>query len=104
MKRSALRWSGPVAGTLIVSMILAGTLQPGPPLDEAEIIFFNGDVITLEDQGVVQAIAIRGDTILAVGSNVDMLIEISKSWSFLLVALKCWVERQWDIRDEPETA
>lgn len=73
MRSSTFRWSVPVAGTLVVSLILAGTLERGPPLDEADIIFFNGDVITLEDQGVVQAIAIQGDTILAVGSSVDML-------------------------------
>ena len=43
------------------------------PFDEADSIYHNGDVITLEQQGVVQAIAIKGDTILAVGSNEDML-------------------------------
>lgn len=43
------------------------------PLDEADIIYYDGDVITLEHEGVVQAIAIRGDTILAVGSNDEVL-------------------------------
>ena len=45
----------------------------GIALDQADIIYYNGDVITLEQEGIVQAIAITGDTILAVGSNEDML-------------------------------
>ena len=45
----------------------------GTPLDLADIIYYNGDVITLEQEGVLQAIVIKDDTILAVGSNEDML-------------------------------
>ena len=43
------------------------------PLIPADIIFYNGDVITLEEEGVVEAIAIKGDRILAVGTNADIL-------------------------------
>ncbi len=73
MKSFALKPSIFVLGTFLVSMILSGMFHPRSPLDQADIIYYNGDVITLEQQGVVQAIAIKGDTILAIGSNDDML-------------------------------
>ncbi len=32
------------------------------------------------------------------GNNVDMLIDIASNWAHLLVGLKCWIEKKWDIR------
>ena len=42
--------------------------------DEADLILYNGKVITVDDgDNIFQAIAIKGDTILAVGSDADIL-------------------------------
>ncbi|HAV78611.1 MAG TPA: hypothetical protein DCX53_14780, partial [Anaerolineae bacterium] len=44
----------------------AGAVLPEPGADSADIIFYNGNVITMEaDQPSAEAIAIRGETILA---------------------------------------
>lgn len=58
-------------GGLLSILISVGSSQPtsGPTL-----IFFNGQVITLEaDQPQAQALAVQGDKILAVGSNDEIL-------------------------------
>jgi len=62
-----------VASTVTPTLQELSTEGPGSSVDPADIIYYNGDVITLEEQGVVQAIAIKGNEILAVGSNEDIL-------------------------------
>jgi len=73
MRRSRFKQTAPVVGILSISIILAGMLYQGSILEDADIIFHNGDVITIEDEGVVQAIAIKDGQILAIGNNVDIL-------------------------------
>lgn len=47
---------------------------PMPVVDAADIIYFNGTIITMEaSQPLAEAIAIQGDTILAVGSEADVM-------------------------------
>ncbi|UCE20153.1 MAG: amidohydrolase family protein [Gemmatimonadota bacterium] len=42
-------------------------------LEEADLILFNGKVITVDDENnIFQAVAVKGDTILAVGSDPDI--------------------------------
>lgn len=69
----AAYWLSAVVVLSAAVFSLAGMLHQGSPLDDADIIYHNGDVITLEADGIVQAIAVKGDTIVAVGSNEDML-------------------------------
>jgi predicted amidohydrolase YtcJ len=48
--------------------------SPEPGKGVADIIYINGTILTMEqDQPTAEAIALRGDTILAVGSQVDVL-------------------------------
>ncbi len=50
------------------------SLTPTPQTEQADIIYYNGQVVTMEkDQPVAQAIAIRGEFILAVGRNEQIL-------------------------------
>ena len=66
MKRSRARW-------LLIGVWLFETVavaQPRRPQTTADVIFFNGTVLTIDaTQSVGEAIAISGDSILAVGSN-----------------------------------
>lgn len=56
-----------VAGVVGASIVLQG--QAGPP----DIILTNAKVITVDDQfSIAQAVAVRGDRIVAVGSNADI--------------------------------
>lgn len=32
------------------------------------------------------------------GGNLDVFISIASNWAHLLVGLKCWIEKNWDIR------
>ena len=47
---------------------------PGPELQVADLIYHNGQIITMEkDNPTAEAIAIKGDKILAVGSSSDVM-------------------------------
>ena len=49
------------------------TLVQKPVVDPADVIYYNGQILTMEpDQPLAEAIAIRGDIILAVGTKVDV--------------------------------
>ena len=52
----------------------APTITTLPPAEPADIIFYNGSIITMEkDQPLAQAVAIRGNLIQAVGSDEAVL-------------------------------
>jgi predicted amidohydrolase YtcJ len=64
---------------IIVIAIVAAVAAAGvavwrqAPAEPADLVLVNGKVVTLEDaQAEAQAIAIRGDRILAIGSTADM--------------------------------
>ncbi len=46
---------------------------PSVGAQPADVIFYNGQVLTLENQRIEQALALTGDRILAVGTNTDVL-------------------------------
>jgi len=62
---------GVVVGALLCWLAVVGNSQP----DAGELVlFYNGQIITMEaDQPLAQALAVRGDRILAVGSNEAIL-------------------------------
>ncbi len=65
MKRIA--WIPLVLAGIVASMVLEAQ-QPAP-----DLILSNGKIITVDDQfSIAQAVAVRGDRIVAVGSNADI--------------------------------
>src|SRR5260221_9856556 len=49
-------------------------LLPAPPAPPADTILLNGKIVTLDDRfTVIQGVAIRGERIVAVGNNADVL-------------------------------
>ena len=58
-------------GFCIVAALFPSVIQAGQ--QDADVIFHNGTVITLEDIGIAQSVAIKDNVILAVGSNADVL-------------------------------
>ena len=91
-KRKGLYWLAPLA---LGAVLLGACTQPEPtltptaaatpppvstatptrtPIPAPDVIFFNGQVVTMElDMPVVEALAVRGENIVAVGTNEDML-------------------------------
>ena len=65
-----------VAGVVGASIAIQGAVSAQGPVaagGPADIILTNGKVITVDDQfSIAQAVAIRGDRIVAVGSNADI--------------------------------
>jgi hypothetical protein len=60
---------------IIRSIKVTLLIDPTRTADTADIIFYNGNVITIEeDMPQAEAIAIQGDEILAVGSDTDILL------------------------------
>ncbi|HJU41565.1 MAG TPA: amidohydrolase [Vicinamibacterales bacterium] len=58
--------------TLLLLLTLAGILYQ-PTVEPATLVLRNGKVVTVDDnRPVVEAIAVKGDRIAAVGSNADM--------------------------------
>lgn len=53
---------------------LSKTVIPIEPSEPADIIFYHGNIITIEkDQPLIEAVAIRGNLIQAAGSDEDVL-------------------------------
>ena len=66
MTRSILSLSRVAAVVLVATGVSA---QQGPP----DIILSNGKIITVDDRfSIAQAVAVRGDRIIAVGTNQDI--------------------------------
>jgi hypothetical protein len=66
--------STPIGETPSIVDTLAKTVEPTQPVEPADIIFHNSNIITIEkDQPLAEAVAIRGNLIQAVGSNKDIL-------------------------------
>ena len=60
-----------VGGLLVVAAVVVGQLSAQQPT--ADIILTNGKIITVDDRfTIAQAVAVRGDRIVAVGSNQDI--------------------------------
>ncbi|RQW80500.1 MAG: hypothetical protein EHM79_20085, partial [Geobacter sp.] len=58
---------------LCITLIVLAVCTSLVAAQKADLIFFNGKVITVDaGDHICQAVAIRGDTILAVGSDVDI--------------------------------
>ncbi|GIS80118.1 MAG: hypothetical protein CM1200mP14_16840 [Gammaproteobacteria bacterium] len=59
---------------LVAVMWLSGAVTACNSItpDPADLILVDGEVITLSNQDVVQALAVRDGRIIAVGSNVDI--------------------------------
>ncbi len=56
---------------LVMLFLIAGLLRAQPP--EPDLILSNGKIITVDERfSIAQAVAIRGDRVVAVGSNQDM--------------------------------
>jgi predicted amidohydrolase YtcJ len=65
--KSAIR-----SGCLLFVLVLAGTL-PSPAEDTADLILFNGKVITVDARSrILQAVAVSGDKILDVGTDAEI--------------------------------
>ncbi|HAB51221.1 MAG TPA: hypothetical protein DCE80_03435, partial [Ignavibacteriales bacterium] len=59
---------------LLVGLVVLTFSTPLLALEEADLILFNGKVITVDAQdNIYQAVAIKGDKILAVGSDAEIL-------------------------------
>jgi predicted amidohydrolase YtcJ len=66
MKRAALALMVPV---MVVASLVLDAQQTAPP----DTILTNGKIITVDAQfSIAQAVAVRGDRIVAVGSNQDI--------------------------------
>ncbi len=66
--------SSPSATRPAASSPASATIPPAPPAITADIIFTNGDILTLDDAyPSAEAIAIKGDKILEVGNNDEIL-------------------------------
>ncbi|MDH3272776.1 MAG: amidohydrolase [Gemmatimonadota bacterium] len=70
--RAPLRHAPPV---LVFVLFAAAWLGCTDASDMADIVFVGGPVVTLEDVGVVDGIAVRGDRIVAVGAEAEV-----RSW------------------------
>jgi predicted amidohydrolase YtcJ len=58
---------------VLVAGVLAGACAAGPQLEPADLVLRNGVVVTVDDAlPEAEAVAIRGHTILAVGSNAEI--------------------------------
>ena len=72
------RWTAIPSALLIVLLVATATCKDSPsdPLEEVpadtDLVFLGGPILTIED-GVAEAIAVRGNQILAVGSAVRVL-------------------------------
>jgi predicted amidohydrolase YtcJ len=56
---------------LVMLFLIAGLLRAQPP--EPDLILSNGKIVTVDERfSIAQAVAIRGDRVLAVGSNQEM--------------------------------
>lgn len=62
-----------VAALTLINLTALGVAPAHPASDDPDVIFYNGHVITLEAEGVVEAVAVQGDRILAVGDNAGIL-------------------------------
>ena len=60
--------------SLVAVMWLSGTVTACNSItpDPADLILVDGEVITLSNQDVVEALAVRDERIIAVGSNADI--------------------------------
>ena len=57
---------------LVLGCLLLALSAPHPPLDPADLVFNNGNIYTVNDrQPHAEAVAVRGDRIVFVGSNRD---------------------------------
>lgn len=57
---------------MVLSLLLLGLMSASPPADVADIVFTNGNVYTVnEKQPHAEAVAVKGDRIVFVGSNSD---------------------------------
>jgi len=63
----------PVVSLLLIASMFFSSSAIARPEAKASLVLTNGNVVTLdEDRPVAQAVAVHGDTILAVGSNEDI--------------------------------
>ncbi len=67
----------PMAFAAVVAIIVAGVApgaqQAAPPPPAADLILANGKIITVDDRfSIAQAVAVRGDRIVAVGTNQEI--------------------------------
>src|SRR5437660_12895152 len=75
-----------IAAALAIVLVLAGAHarsaapQTPPPIKPADLVLRNGKIITVDEaKPVVEALAVSGDTITAVGSNQDIQRYVSGS-------------------------
>jgi predicted amidohydrolase YtcJ len=72
--------SAPLA-SLAAAVLLGGCADPGPPAeDAADLVLRNGRVVTVDAaRPEAQAVAIKGDRILAVGSDEEILRHVGRA-------------------------
>ena len=63
-----------LAGGTAASVVLSKAIQVvGAETEPADVVFKNGPIVTMSDrQGIAEAVAIRGDSVLAVGSEKEI--------------------------------
>ena len=59
--------------------------------------FYGGDIIKFTVTPSEQDSIVTVEHSLT-NAKIDTIAEVARHWGYLLVALKCWVEKQWDIR------
>src|SRR5262249_62099601 len=80
--RGVIHWRGPASGRpsmrqiviafVLVAVALAWT-KPASAQAPADIVLLNGKIVTVDDRfTIAEALAIKGERILAVGSNAEI--------------------------------
>ena len=72
MRRSRTTRLSALAAGIMSAVTVAGACAAGGPEDPADLVLINGDVYTLdEERPAAEAIAVRGERIVVVGSNAE---------------------------------